>query len=202
MPISTFEGWDSDACSGWCCISVCCLFRCLVAQDIAVCIAVLFLILLNSLSSTSYSPPLESLGRCSLSLRDDESKELGEASFSHTILSSTSGSPPWEGLGEVPLGLRETPFLFFSFVVICSCSSSLFLEKLTSWLSSGSFVNLSKLLFDFSLFAEQLLKNCCKYGLKSNLLLLSIWNSGGKSLMIYRIVFWLLWQACAISDII
>ena len=45
-------------------------------------------------------------------------------------------------------------FLPSSFFFSCSCS--LFLGKLTDWLSSFSFVNLFKLLLDFSFFAEKL----------------------------------------------
>ena len=52
---------------------------------------------------------------------------------------------------------RRRRFQFLSIVVfLFSCSSSLFLGRLTDWLSRFSFVNLFKLLFDISFFAERL----------------------------------------------
>ena len=52
---------------------------------------------------------------------------------------------------------RRRRFQFLSIVVfLFSCSSSLFLGRLTDWLSRFSFVNLFKLLFDFSFFVKQL----------------------------------------------
>ena len=57
-------------------------------------------------------PSLGTVGRCSLSKRNEESKGLGEVSLSHIPLPSGGARGGCQGLGEVPLTYTLTTSIY------------------------------------------------------------------------------------------